>query len=101
MSLKDSQGREIGGPAYSDLHGDSAVWLSRSTFLDPAVIERLQSREPLRELVAPGSDRWWGCAFVPLVTDFSTFFERSAKEQLGTIERRLQEVLAAAISELR
>ncbi len=101
VALKDSQGQEIGGPAYSDLHGDSAVWLSRATFVDPALIERLRSHEPLRELAAPGSDRWWACAFVPLVADFSTFFRLSAKEQVRTIERRLTEVLAAAISELR
>ncbi|NIM50653.1 MAG: hypothetical protein GTN78_03620 [Gemmatimonadales bacterium] len=95
VTMKDHDGREVAGLAYSDLQGDSAVWLNREGFGASEVSSTLKGAMP--DFVSAGGDRFWGCPYVPLVSLDADFFQLRAEEQLGRIEGRVREVLAAVL----
>jgi len=94
-TIKDRDGRALGGAAYSFAHGDTAVWIERERITSPATSDKLKAMPALEQLHDAGEDRWWGNPYIPLLALDEAFFALDGETQLERITHRLQAVVGA------
>ena len=97
VTIKDREGRTLGGPGYSLGQGDTAVWIDREWITTRTTTDKLKAMPALEQLHDAGGDRWWGNPYVPLVALDEEFFTLDGESQLARITDQLQEVIGALV----